>query len=427
MHILMITTDHLMIDRRILQEAETLRRAGCRITLLAGFECAQPTVYDRDGIRIERFCYDWSDTRVERVLSRVALKPGKLRTQVWIALRRAIVRATGLTSFEHYVLRQVLAHDYDVLHCHDYPLLGVAVAAIRRRKTPLVYDAHELYHAQVQLPMKTRRAYAKRERSLIYHADLAITVNPFIARIMGRDYKVRVPEVILNAAQPLGADAGTGLRERLALPADEPIVLYQGWMSPERGIDVLVRAARHFPKTVHLVLAGYGAHEAELRAISAADGTDDGRVVFLGEIPNDELMTLTRSADLGVIPYHGIDLNNYYCSPNKLFEYAVAGVPFLSNDLPFLRSVAERYGFGVVANLRAPEATAEAILGIVQNPSRLADLRGAAAKAATELNWDVEARKLLGLYNARIVPRLARASRLALADAADRPPAQVSH
>ena len=73
---------------------------------------------------------------------------------------------------------------------------------------------------------------------------------------------------------------------------------------------------------------------------------------------------LTRSADLGVIPYHSIDLNNYYSSPNKLFEYAAAGLPFVSNDLPFLRWIIAEYGFGEVADFDRAE------VGCSRDPAR---------------------------------------------------------
>jgi glycosyltransferase involved in cell wall biosynthesis len=282
--------------------------------------------------------------------------------------------------------------------------LGVAVKAKRLRSTPLIYDAHELYFAQSTLLPSTQRRYRKRERRLIRHADLAITVNPFIARFMADDYGCPTPEVIFNAAPRNGPiDARPGLRELLHLGEHDRIVLYQGWISPERGLDRLVEASRHFPAHVHLVVIGYGDHEQVLRQISAEQGTDDGRVIFVGPVASEDLAPLTRSADLGAIPYHGIDLNNYYSSPNKLFEYAVAGVPFISNDLPFLRWVIDTYGFGAAADLTVPERAAEAILSIVEDQERLRALKDLAAKASVALNWENESKKLLALYE-RIVP-----------------------
>jgi glycosyltransferase involved in cell wall biosynthesis len=405
----MITPDHLIIDRRILQEAQTLRQAGYQVELYAGFECSKPERYEKEGIRITRFSYGWSDPRVERILSLFQWMPGRLRSGLRRAVRR-IVALTGLSSFEWFAFQQIMQCQYDVLHCHDFPLLAAAVEAKRRRQAPLVYDAHELYHAQVQLPALVRRRYKRREATLIRHADLTITVNPFIARVLADDYGCALPEVLLNAA-PLAyrADTRPGLREHLGLGERDRIVLYQGWMSPERGIDRLIRAARHFPRHVRLVLIGYGAHEQELRAISAAQGTDDGSVLFLGRVEAEDLPPLTRSADLGVIPYRPVDANNLYSSPNKLFEYVVAGVPFVCNDLPFLRSIIEKHGCGIITDLERPEVAAAAILSVLEDASRLRGLKDAAARAGDVLNWEIEGEKLVGLYRRLVPPTSARA------------------
>lgn len=401
MRVLMITTDHLMIDRRILQEARTLRAAGYDVELLAGFECPEASTLEQDGIRIFRFKYDESQTPLQRVMTslRVHWRLRRLLGRVMRVAHRTFAAVSPLTAFEHYVLGHVLERDYDILHCHDFPLLAVAVEAKRRRGRPLIYDAHELYHAQVQLPARIQRRYRARERRLIGHADLAITVNPFLASIMADDYGCKPLAVILNAA-PLrqGSERRSDLRAQLGLAAQDRIVLYQGWMSPERGLDRLIRVARYFPLHVHLVMIGYGPNESELRAISAEQGTDDRRVIFLGPVEADDLARMTPSADLGVIPYHGIDLNNRYCSPNKLFEFLAAGVPFVCNDLPYLRTVIDTYGCGIVADLAKPEAAARAMLAQLGVAEDLSGLKHAAHAAARVLNWEIEGQKLVALY-----------------------------
>jgi glycosyltransferase involved in cell wall biosynthesis len=397
--VLMIAPDHLMIDRRILQEAQTLRQAGYAVEILVGFECPVASSYETDGVRIKRFKFDWQDSRVDWVSPLLCWAPQRWRNGLRRIGRRLALLITGRSSFERYVLQQIMASSFDILHCHDFPLLAVAVEAKRRRMVPIVYDAHELYHAQAQLPVKTQNRYRRRESRLIRHANLIITVNPLIARVMAKDYGCAMPEVLLNAAPKISdGTGGAGLRELLGLNKHDQIVLYQGWMSRERGIDRLVEAARNFPPHVRLVLIGYGDHELELRDLSIKQGTNDGRVIFVGRIASKDLAALTRSADLGVIPYHNIDLNNYYSSPNKLFEYAAAGLPFISNDLPFLRSIIDKYGFGTVANLTEPQAAVAAILSILDDRPRLAAMRKSAEQAAAELNWEREGEKLLALY-----------------------------
>lgn len=411
MRILMLTSDHLMIDRRILQSAQTLIDAGASVTLLAGFECPKPERYKIGKIEVERNTFDWGDTRVAKMLDRLPLR-GKARTAAWIGVRNAVGAITDLNSFEHFILRKMMEHSFDVVHCHDFPMLKVALRGARLAGKPIVYDAHELYHAQATLPDATRRAYRARERRLIREVDAAITVNPFIAAEMAQDYKIPAPYVILNA-MPRETATGAGLRERLGWSGADKIAMYQGWMSAERGIDKLVRAAAHFPPNVRLVLVGYGAVEDELKSISASQGTNDGRVVFYGRVEPEELAPLTASADLGLIPYSAVDLNHLYCSPNKLFEFVMAGLPFLANDLPYLRSVCETYGVGQVTDLQSEHAIAREVSSIFADPGRHARMREAALKAREVLNWDVEGAKLVDIYHQRIEPLIS--ARLAMA------------
>jgi glycosyltransferase involved in cell wall biosynthesis len=402
--VLMITTDHLMIDRRILLEAKSLRAGGYEVILLAGFECPVAEQFLLEGLPVYRFRYDWSDPRVQRLLGHIKL-PARLRPLASRALRWLVRKTTGFSSFEHNVLQKILSFDYDILHCHDFPLLKVAVEAARRRPTPLVYDAHELYHAQAQLPPATQKRYRELERKLIGRADLAITVNPFIADIMAKDYGVAPPHVIFNAAERRPRPKRDMLRQRLGIPPTDRVVLYQGWISEGRGLDCLIRCAQYFAPDIHLVVVGYGAYEARLREIAAEIDADDGRVFFLGQVDNAALAELTPFADLGVIPYHSLDANNRFCSPNKLFEYLAAGVPFVANDLPFLRCIATAFDCGLLIDLQSPQLAAMAIVGILRDGARLTQLHQAASRAADTLNWQVEGGKLLSLYEQHIKVR----------------------
>ncbi|QIG91096.1 glycosyltransferase [Bradyrhizobium sp. 6(2017)] len=397
--VLMITTDHLMIDRRILQEADTLRKAGYEVEILAGFECPKAEDYRWRDVHISRFVFDWNDTRAQRLLRFVKRRNNGLWPYLWRATCKLLALTTGLSSFEHYVLRQVEERKFDVLHVHDYPLLRTGVEVKRRRGCTLVYDAHELYHGQAQLPAEVRKRYRRREKRLIHAANVAITVNWYIAAMMARDYRCQLPQVLLNAAPQVSLERPQStLRARLGLAEEARLVLYQGWMSAERGIDSLVRAAAYFPANIHLVLIGYGDCEPQLKTISHEQGTDDGRVIFMGRIEPELLATLTWEADLGVIPYRPVDLNHLYCSPNKLFEFAVAGVPFLANDLPFLRDIAEEHGFGVITDLDRPESIAAAVTSALADSHRYAELKRAAVEAGSRLNWEIEGGKLLDIY-----------------------------
>lgn len=54
-------------------------------------------------------------------------------------------------------------------------------------------------------------------------------------------------------------------------------------------------------------------------------------------IPAPEYLYFTSRAYIGIVNYADNCLNNIYCAPNKIYEYAAFGVPMLANDIPGLR------------------------------------------------------------------------------------------
>ena len=111
----MLTADHMMIDRRIIQEAETLARHGYEVRLLAGFECEANTVRENGGVRIERFVYEISEPSLKGALRRLLLfnRPFNALTHLWRKVRR---RFTGVGAavdrFENFVLEMAFLREF---------------------------------------------------------------------------------------------------------------------------------------------------------------------------------------------------------------------------------------------------------------------------------------------------------------------------
>jgi len=290
----MVTADHLMIDRRIIQEAETLIAAGHDVTLLAGFECPKRESLNSHGLRIERFVYDWGHSRFGPIAARLRLPP-HLNALAWRGWRWTSDRLLGFSSFDQYILDRLLEYPVDVLHVHDFSMLRAGVELARIRKVPLVYDAHKLHRAQVQFPSATQRRYRSLEGKWIRRVDKAITVNPYIARLMAERYGVPPPEVILNAAplQPRCTDRR--LRERFGVPAETRIVLYQGWISDNRGIDALleVTCRQHQAIGIALAVNRVMADPATLEGLRA--GARAAKQVLNWEVEGRKLLDIYRS------------------------------------------------------------------------------------------------------------------------------------
>jgi glycosyltransferase involved in cell wall biosynthesis len=399
--VLMLTLDR-HIDRRILLEADVLEQAGWSVRILAA-PADESTGHD--------------DPRVERIGAGPGQQGYPQREGMvlalyrlarrWMPMNGPLMRTLKRFAWKHVVRqdqffvrlfeRSVLARPADVYVAHDLPMLPVGVLAKRQHGGKLVYDSHELYVEQ-EFSAHEKRVWSELETRAIHEADAVITINPSVARQIETRYGLGTVHVVYNAEKLLSAPVQERRFHReFGLSADARVLLMQGGLSAGRNIETLVRAMRHVTaRDVHLVVMGDGQMKAALRRI-VAGGLQD-RVHLKDAVPQAELVSWSASADAGVIPYQATCLNNYYCTPNKLFEFIAAGLPVLGSDLPEIRSIVVGNAIGEVADLSTEEKIAAAIDGFFGHPARLQAWRAAAASAREKVNWDVEGRKVVEIY-----------------------------
>jgi glycosyltransferase involved in cell wall biosynthesis len=105
----------------------------------------------------------------------------------------------------------------------------------------------------------------------------------------------------------------------------------------------------------------------------------------------EDLMKYTASASAGFLFYRNTCRNNYYCAPNKLYEYMMMGLPIITCDYPGLRQVVEGEGIGLCVNPEDPEAIAGAVNRLVSHPDAYATMKANCLRLAkTRYNWEQE-------------------------------------
>ncbi|MCK4785767.1 MAG: glycosyltransferase, partial [Desulfobacteraceae bacterium] len=87
-----------------------------------------------------------------------------------------------------------------------------------------------------------------------------------------------------------------------------------------------------------------------------------------------------------------------YCSPNKLFEYLLAGLPVIASDFPEMRQIIDEYGVGTTFDPSAPKDIARAVMEIFEAPEKWKDIKEKTHSVASIYNWENESRKLIDIY-----------------------------
>jgi glycosyltransferase involved in cell wall biosynthesis len=294
----------------------------------------------------------------------------------------------------------IRADPADVYHAHDLNTLPVAAALSRRTGGRLVYDAHELYPQVSTLSRVERWVWRQVERVLIRRAEV-VTVCESIAAELHRKYPVRAPVVLLNCPprHPRAEirAARVALRDRIGLSdPDVPVVLYQGGFAPHRGLEQLICAAAEiYPGIV--VLMGWGRLEPDLRELVKSRGLQE-RVLITAPVPPAELIGISAGADVGVIPYRAVGLNNYYTTPNKLFEFMAAGLPIAGSRFPELIRFVEGLRIGLTFDPEDPSDMAGTINSLIADPPEREAMAARSRAAHERFNWDGEGVKLAELY-----------------------------
>jgi glycosyltransferase involved in cell wall biosynthesis len=396
-------------DSRVRKEARTLARAGCDVTIVClASEGPSPDLPATVNILVVQP----PGTSVSRGFSNPFFAPGGSRRAA-VAQRIAWLSsyARGLRSWGR--LAVAAAGQVDVWHAHDLTGLAAVVPHLGRR-SPVVYDSHELFletGTAVRLPSIARRLLRIYERRLVSRTAAVVTVNDEIAHILDRRYRPRRIEVVHNCPERWSAPvtAPVLIREAAGIPHGAPIVLYHGGLTAGRGIGALMESMLvEGLEDVHLVLMGYGDMRDEFQGVARSERWG-GRIHVLDPVPPSVLLSWVASADVGAMPNPGATRNDYFSSPNKLFECFAAGVPVVASDFPTMRRIIIDDPGGPLGAVCDPERT-EDIAGAIRSIVRLSPgdrdaFRARCRRAAADRwNWEAEASHLLSIY-AEILPR----------------------
>jgi glycosyltransferase involved in cell wall biosynthesis len=233
-----------------------------------------------------------------------------------------------------------------------------------------------------------------------------ISPSPPLVKELQRFYGGPTAALVRNIPPYQPPVSSDRLRRYLNLDPKVRIALYQGSLGNDRGLDILVRAARFLDPDIVIALMGKGESQAVLEALITREGVGD-RVKFVPPVPYVELLNWTASADIGLIIYRPQSANVPMMLPNKLFEYLMAGVPVLASPLEAVVDIINTYEVGSIVRSLDPEEVGHAMSALLADHKALGRMRrNALAACQRELRWDVESQQLIQLY--QDVPGISR-------------------
>ncbi|MBL6646183.1 MAG: glycosyltransferase [Flavobacteriales bacterium] len=365
-------------DNRVLKVSQSLAEDGHDVTVVALHKEGLPMSEQRTGWRVVR-------TRVRTA-----------------ALPRGTV--FGVVKMAELALRVVWKwRKVEAWHCNDIEAFVLGWCAQRLNpRLKLIYDCHEFEAERNAKPAIERKLVGWLERRMIRKAAAVITVSPSIAEAYRERYaSFGLPEVHLvrNIPAPRPSNATQEgmppdhFRARFGIPQEAFIALYQGAFTYNRGLEMALAAMEGISDSgIHLVLMGYG----PLQALVDETAARLPHVHVHPAVPYEEVLEHTRSADVGLVSVKPTCLSYRYCLPNKLFEYILAGVPVLSNDLPDCRALIETFGVGSIVAQDDAAGWQQALQDLHQGGTTA--FAPGLERAAASLSWGGEAERLCAVY-----------------------------
>lgn len=263
------------------------------------------------------------------------------------------------------------ADDSDLVHAVRLGREHLAVAAFRdarRRGVPFVLTPN--HH-----PRWSGRRPDPVWRRLYRSADAVVALTQ-VERAMLADLGVASHRIAVAGIGPvLGEPADL---TSLGLP--ERYLLFLGQQLPYKRLDLALDTLRLLGtryRDVHLVAAGPPSRTA---AKTVEERGLTGRVHLLGVVDVGTKTALLAGAQALLFP------SEQEAFGGVLVEATAVGTPFVTRDLPQLREVAERLGWGAVVPGNA-EAFTSATSSALDTPPSMHERQAASARVARDFSW----------------------------------------
>jgi glycosyltransferase involved in cell wall biosynthesis len=374
-------------DRRVWQEARTLRAAGYGVSII----CPKGKGYEKsfeliDGIAIYRHPMPFEGDG--------AL--GYLVEYTWALLAEFVLS-----------VRALFEQGFDAVHaCNPPDTLFLIGGFYKLFGKKFLFDHHdinpELYEAKFQRRDIFYRLMLALERMTFKTADVSVATNESYRRIaIERGGKLPSKVFVVRSGPDLS-------RLKILPPVPELkkgkrfLVGYVGVMGRQEGIDGLLQAVNHIVNDlgrtdIHFGLVGGGTELPAMRALAKVLNIEE-YVTFTGRVPDSELLAMLNTADVCVNPDIANEMNDK-STMNKIMEYMALGKPIVQYDLIEGRVSAQEAS--LYAQRNDPHDLARKLVTLLDDESLRKEMgQIGLQRVKTQLSWEHEAPRLLQAYEA---------------------------
>ncbi len=391
-HILIIVENlPVPFDRRVWQEANTLKEAGAKISII----CPKMKGYNKsfeslNGIDIYRHPLP---LEARGPLGYFFEYSVALFWEFFLSLRIFIKK-------RFHVIQGCNPPDLIFLIGLFYKLFGVKY----------VFDHHdinpELYIAKYNKKGFFYKFMLLAERLTFKTANYSIATNESYKEIAITRGKMQIEKVYVIRSGPKLDRLTPGEGNNSYKRGRHYLVGYVGVIGEQEGLDLLLESAKYIVERrndIQFAIIGDGTELVKIKAIAFEIGLEDF-VDFYGRVDDKTMIDILNTTDVCVNPDKPTEMNNL-STMNKIMEYMALKKPIVQFNLKEGKLSAQKAS--LYAENTSTEDFANKIMWLLDHEDVRIEMGNFAHKRIiNELQWKHESRKLTDLYEQIFKPKL---------------------
>jgi len=311
---------------------------------------------------------------------------------------------TWALLFNHFMEKRVADLNqlvsFDLVHVHDWLTAPVGVSFKHYTKKPMVVTVHSTEYGRSGLHTPESYSIDGIEWWSTYEASKVIVTSSSMKREICEHFRLpqEKVEIIPNGIDLTRYWASVdrwSVRSRYGVQPNEKLVLCVGRLVPQKGIEHLIRAVpiitRHYPEA-KFIIVGDGWLKDHLEGV-AQSTRHRWKIKFTGFLPDQEVVALTTSADVLVVP------SVYEPFGIVALEGMAAGVPVVVSQVGGLAEVIAHDRTGVFVYPEKPESIAWGVGRVLSDPGHAMWLtQNAREMIQKTYSWETIAMKTVKVY-----------------------------
>ena len=305
------------------------------------------------------------------------------------------------------IYKAIVEFKPDYIHAHDLPMVPIGLMFKKLFRLPIIFDMHENYPEAlkafgkkgfINFLFKNYKAAKLLEKFCIKKSDAIITVvrenSERLIKLGVESEKIYLVSNTVDldtfATEPVDENILDKYRNKIVL-------LYAGYVTPERGLDVVVKGMSFLKEKLtnaKLLIIGNGVSVPSLKKNSDDLSLND-YIEFIEWPGHDKLSSYFKVAKIFISPQPKCEFWNTTI-PHKLFEYMSKSKPVLAADSKTIKRVIEETSCGVTYKSNNPEDFSAKVLEILSSNIPYGE-NGLKAVKQT-YNWEKDSQVLINLY-----------------------------